>query len=96
MRPTGRTKSLPRPMRGSDTAGRRGDGGCGQAAGSEDVGRARATERRADECFSARMGSSPPSTHAAPLVVQAKGNQYSVGGVSACTLMAVRVEFISR
>ena len=70
MRPTGDTKPSPRPMRSSDRAGRRGDGCCGQRAGGEDVERARATERRADRCFSARIGRSRwdrPGTPSLPL-----------------------------
>ncbi len=50
-------------------------------------------------CFRPQVPGQPPRpnprqpAHGAPLVVQAKGNQYSVGGVSACTPMAVEACF---
>ena len=70
MGPTGDTKPPPRPMRGSDRAGRRGDRVRLPGRRGEDVERARAKERRADGCFSARMGRSRwdrPGTPSLPL-----------------------------
>ena len=70
MGPTGDTKPPPRPMRGSDRAGRRRDRVRPHVRRGEDVERARAQERRADRCFSARMGRSRwhrPGTPRLPL-----------------------------
>ena len=80
MAPTGDTKPPPRPMRGSDRAGRRRGRVRPHVRRGEDVERARAQERRADGCFSVLMGRSRwdrPGTPSLPLgrcVVRAGGS----------------------